>query len=71
MPAHATAKIIDRLEGITELETGFLGRNPVNGVDIADSAKQRFHAIRRTRHECRADYRLKPKTGVNVRASRP
>jgi hypothetical protein len=65
---HAIAKIIDWFERITELETAFLGRNPVNGVDIADSAKNRFHAILLTRHECRADYRLKPKTGVNARA---
>jgi len=66
---HALAEIIDRIERITELETAFPGGNPVNGVDIASSAKQRFHAIRLTRHECRADYRLKPKTGVNARAS--
>ncbi len=68
---YATAKIIDRLDQITELETALLGRNPVNGVDSANSAKQRFHAIPLTRHECRAEYRLKPKTGVNARASCP
>jgi hypothetical protein len=68
---RATAEIIDRPERITEIETALLGRNPVNGVDITDSAKQKFHASRRTRHECRADYGLKPKTGENARASWP
>jgi len=31
---HATGKIVDRLERITEMETEIPDRNPVNGVDI-------------------------------------
>ena len=31
---HATGKIVDRLERITEIETAIPGRNPVDGVDI-------------------------------------
>src|SRR5208282_482405 len=43
-----------------------------NGTKKAFNQKQwnRLHRSA-TRHECRADYRLKPKTGVNARPSRP
>jgi hypothetical protein len=66
---HTTGKSIDRLERITEVETINLGGNPVNGVDSAKEGG--FSGIRVTRHKCRAEYRLKPETGVNARPSRP
>ncbi len=37
---HATGKIVDRLERITEIETVALDRNPVNGVDIAKQREE-------------------------------
>ena len=37
---HATGKIIDRLERITELEAVIPGGNPVNGVDTPDDRER-------------------------------
>ena len=69
---HATGKIINRLEHITELEAVIPGGNPLNGVDTPDDRERGPAQVRLTRHKCRAYYyRLKPKTGVNARPSSP
>ncbi len=42
-------------------------RRPVNGPDRANQHQSNPFSGHRTRHECRADHRLKPETGVNAR----
>jgi hypothetical protein len=37
---HATGKVVDRLERITETVTVILARNPVNGVDITKEREE-------------------------------
>jgi hypothetical protein len=47
------------------------GRRPVNGPDEGKrNSTQNDCSVPQTRHECRADYRLRRSTGVNARTSR-
>ena len=43
---HATGKIVDRLEHITEIEAVILDRNPVNGVDTAKDGEECCSPVR-------------------------
>ncbi len=47
----------------------FAGRSPVNRADTGEIERVDGPRSTITRHECRADYRLKPGTGVNARRS--
>ncbi len=43
---HATGKIVDRLERITEIEAEIPDRNPVNGVDTAEQGEECCSQVR-------------------------
>jgi hypothetical protein len=48
----------------------FVSGSPVNRADSRNTKSVEWLSGRLTRHECRAEYRLKPETGVNARAAR-